>query len=90
MIIDLTQTKMERDICIANLQEQLRQTHNNPNIKFGCSCGKNICYGHAPKLRGTDPDRNINVGTVPDPETLKIIHQYIYPCRHGSLDGLIH
>ena len=51
MIIDTAQTKIELDIDFANLQEQLRQTPGNPNIRFGCSCGKNICYGHAPKPR---------------------------------------
>lgn len=52
IIVDSTQTKTERDIIQA--QEQLRRLHNNPNITIGCSCGKSICYGHAPKLRRSD------------------------------------
>ncbi|KKL47515.1 hypothetical protein LCGC14_2334730, partial [marine sediment metagenome] len=38
MIIDTTQTKIERDLQLADVQEQLRLTANDPNLT--------ICNGH--------------------------------------------
>jgi hypothetical protein len=43
MIIDTTRTKEERDFVLADIQEQLKQIVNDPNLTVNCHCGKTYC-----------------------------------------------